>query len=121
MAATHVEPSPQSRSWLPSPFRAVEWFAPDDSSTSPRGEREGGWLPVLAPANQLRSSIPAAPVYGGATRIPAAFGSRVGQTPGGGVPYAPVADAFRMSLDSAFWIWNLGAGGSGLGTGAVQP
>ena len=63
----------------------MEWFAPDDSSTSPR-----------------------VPVYGGATRIPAAFGDRVGQTPGGGVPYAPVADAFHMNLASAFWIWNLG-------------
>lgn len=74
----------QSRSWLPPPIRAVEWFAPDDSSTSPR-----------------------VPVYGGATAIPAAFGSLVGQTPGGGVPYAPTADGYTMSLDSAFWVWNL--------------
>jgi len=74
----------QSRGWLPPPIRAVEWFAPDESSTSPR-----------------------IPAYGGATRIPPSFGSRVGQTPGAGVPYAPVADAFTMSLDSAFWVWNL--------------
>lgn len=74
----------QSRAWLPDPIKAVLWFAPDDSSTSPR-----------------------VPVYGGATRIPAAFGSQVGQTPGGGVPYAPVTDGFSMSMDSAFWIWNL--------------
>lgn len=74
----------QSRSWLPDPIKAVEWFAPDDSSTSPR-----------------------VPVYGGQTRIPASFGSRVGQTPGGGVAYAPVADGFTMSLQSAFWVWNL--------------
>lgn len=72
------------RGWMPPPFRAVEHFAPDDSGTSPR-----------------------VPVYGGATRIPAAFGSRVGQTPGGGVPYAPIADGYIMSLESAFWIWNL--------------
>ncbi len=71
----------QSRAWLPAPFQAVEWFAPDDSSTSPR-----------------------TPLYGGATRIPGAFGSRVGQTPGAGVAYAPVADAFHMSLQSAFWV-----------------
>ena len=74
----------QIRGWMPPPFRAIEWFAPDDSGTSPR-----------------------VPVYGGATRIPAAFGSRVGQTPGGGVPYAPIADGYKMSLDSAFWVWNL--------------
>ena len=75
---------PFSRGWLPDPIKAIEWFAPDDASTSPR-----------------------VPVYGGATRIPAAFGSLVGQTPGGGVPYAPVADGFTMSLESAFWVWNL--------------
>lgn len=74
----------QSRSWLPNAIKAVEWFAPDDSSTSPR-----------------------VPVYGGQTRIPAAFGHQIGQTPGGGVPYAPVTDGFTMSMDSAFWIWNL--------------
>lgn len=74
----------QSRSWLPGPIKAVSWFAPDDSSTSPR-----------------------IPTYGGATRIPAAFGSQEGQTPGGGVAYAPWTNAFTMSMDSAFWIWNL--------------
>lgn len=74
----------QSRGWLPPPIQAVIWFAPDDASTSPR-----------------------VPAYGGATRIPAPFGSLVGQTPGGGVPYAPTADGFTMSLDSAFWVWNL--------------
>jgi dipeptidase len=73
-----------SRSHLPAPIRAVSYFAPDDSSTSPR-----------------------IPVYGGITRIPASFGSLVGQTPGGGVPYAPVTDSWTMSLDSAFWVWNL--------------
>ena len=72
------------RAWLPNPIKGVLWFAPDDSSTSPR-----------------------VPVYGGATRIPASFGSLVGQTPGGGVSYAPLADGFTMSLDSAFWVWNL--------------
>ena len=75
----------QSRGWLPPPIRAVNWFAPDDASTSPR-----------------------IPVYGGATRIPAAFGHTVGQVPGGGVPYAPApVDGFTMNLASAFWIWNL--------------
>ena len=74
----------QSRGWLPAPIRAVTYFAPDDSSTSPR-----------------------TPVYGGATRIPCGFGSLVGQTPGGGVACAPVADGFTMNLNSAFWIWNL--------------
>ncbi len=74
----------QIRGWLPAPIQAVTWFAPDDAATSPR-----------------------VPVYGGASRIPAAFGSQVGQTPGGGVPYAPLADGFTMSLDSAFWVWNL--------------
>ena len=74
----------EMRGDMPPPFRAVEWFAPDDSSTSPR-----------------------VPVYGGATRIPAGFGSQAGQTPGGGVAYAPIADGFHMNMSSAFWIWNL--------------
>lgn len=72
------------RSWLPNPIKTVMWFAPDDSSTSPR-----------------------IPVYGCATAIPASFGDLVGQTPGGGVSYAPVADAYTMNLQSAFWVWNL--------------
>ena len=58
--------------------------SPDDSSTSPH-----------------------VPFNAAATRIAPSFGSLVGQTPGGGVPYAPVADGFTMSLDSAFWVWNL--------------
>lgn len=74
----------QSRNWLPDPIKAITWFAPDDSSTSPH-----------------------TPFYGCATRIAPSFGSLVGQTPGGGVPYAPVADAFTMSMDSAFWLFNL--------------
>ena len=73
-----------SRASMPDPFKAIEWFAPDDSSTSPH-----------------------VPFYAAATRIAPSFGSLVGQTPGGGVPYAPVADGFTMSLDSAFWVWNL--------------
>ena len=73
-----------SRASMPDPFKAVEWFAPDDSSTSPH-----------------------VPFYAAARRIAPSFGSLVGQTPGGGVPYAPVADGFTMSLDSAFWVWNL--------------
>jgi dipeptidase len=44
-----------SRGWLPEPIRAVSWFAPDDSATSPR-----------------------IPTYGCMTRIPASFGSLVG-------------------------------------------
>ena len=74
----------QSRGWLPAPIRALSWFAPDDSATSPR-----------------------VPTYGCATRIPPSFGSRVGQVPGAGVAYAPVADSWTMSMDSAFWVWNL--------------
>ena len=74
----------QSRGWLPAPIRAISWFAPDDSATSPR-----------------------IPTYGCVTRIPPSFGSRTGQTPGAGVPYAPIADSWTMSLDSAFWVWNL--------------
>ena len=73
-----------SRASMPDPFKAVQWFAPDDSSTSPH-----------------------VPFYAAATRIAPSFGSLVGQTPGGGVPYAPVADGFTMSMDSAFWVWNL--------------
>lgn len=74
----------QSRSWLPAPIRALFWFAPDDSSTAVR-----------------------IPLYGGATRIPASFGDRVGQEPGARVDYAVEADAYTMSMDSAFWVWNL--------------
>ncbi len=73
-----------SRSWLPTPIAALMWFAPDDSGSSPR-----------------------IPVYGCATRIPPSFGDRYGQVPGAGVPYGPDSDAFKMSLDSAFWVWNL--------------
>ena len=72
-----------SRASMPDPFKAIEWFAPDDSSTSPH-----------------------VPFYAAASRIAPSFGSLVGQTPGGGVPYAPVADGFTMSLDSAFWVWS---------------
>ena len=55
--------------------------------------------PPPPPLFNRSSTSPRVPVYGGATRIPAAFGSLVGQTPGGGVPYAPVADGFTMSMD----------------------
>eukprot|EP00746_Dinoflagellata_sp_MGD_P089058 gnl/MRDRNA2_/MRDRNA2_35178_c0_seq1.p1 gnl/MRDRNA2_/MRDRNA2_35178_c0~~gnl/MRDRNA2_/MRDRNA2_35178_c0_seq1.p1 ORF type:complete len:614 (-),score=114.84 gnl/MRDRNA2_/MRDRNA2_35178_c0_seq1:163-2004(-) len=74
----------QSRSWLPAPIRALFWFAPDDSSTAVR-----------------------IPLYGGATKIPPSFGDRVGQEPGAGVKYAVDSDAYTMSMDSAFWVWNL--------------
>ena len=74
----------QIRGWLPKPIQAIEWFAPDDSSTSPR-----------------------TPVYGGALRVPCGFASLTGQTPGAGVACAPDADGFKMNLQSAFWIWNL--------------
>eukprot|EP01116_Phalansterium_solitarium_P023150 TRINITY_DN7968_c0_g1_i1.p1 TRINITY_DN7968_c0_g1~~TRINITY_DN7968_c0_g1_i1.p1 ORF type:complete len:596 (-),score=210.33 TRINITY_DN7968_c0_g1_i1:178-1965(-) len=74
----------QSRSWMPPSLAAVMYFAPDDSSTSPR-----------------------VPFYACLTRLPASFGDRAGQLPGAGVPYAPVADGLTMSLDSAFWVWNM--------------
>lgn len=74
----------QSRSWLPAPIRALFWFAPDDSATAVR-----------------------IPLYGGATKIPPSFGDRIGQQPGAGVDYAVDGDAYTMSMDSAFWVWNL--------------
>jgi dipeptidase len=73
-----------SRPWLPAPFRALMFWAPDDSSTSVR-----------------------IPIYGGTTSIPLSFADAVGQEPGAAVAGAPVADAFQMNLDSAFWVWNL--------------
>jgi len=74
----------QSRSWLPAPLAALFWFAPDDSSTAVR-----------------------IPVYGGVTRIPPSFGGRQGQEPAAAVAYAVESDAYTMSMDSAFWVWNL--------------
>jgi len=74
----------QSRSWLPAPIRALFWFAPDDSATAVR-----------------------IPIYGGATKIPPSFGDRVGQEPASAVDYGVEADAWTMSMDSAFWVWNL--------------
>ena len=47
------------------------------------------------------------PLYGGATKIPPAYGDRRGPTPAGSVPYAVDADAMSVSLDSAFWVFNL--------------
>ena len=73
-----------SRSWLPAPISGLIWWAPDDSSTAVR-----------------------IPVYGSATRIPPSFGDRVGQVPAAAVDYAVDADAFTMSMDSAFWVYNL--------------
>jgi len=74
----------QSRSWLPAPIRALFWFAPDDSATAVR-----------------------IPLYGGATKIPPSFGDRVGQEPAAAVDYGVEGDAYTMSMDSAFWVWNL--------------
>jgi len=73
-----------SRAALAPPLRALFWFAPDDSSTAVR-----------------------IPIYGGATRIPPSYGDRAGQQPGAAVAYAVEADAYKMSLDSAFWVANL--------------
>ena len=44
---------------------------------------------------------------GGATRIPPSYGDRAGQQPGAAVAYAVDADAYKMSMDSAFWVANL--------------
>jgi hypothetical protein len=64
--------------------QALMWWSPDDSSTSVR-----------------------IPVYGGTPTIPTSFADPVGQEPGGAVATGVDADAGRMSLDSAFWVWNL--------------
>merc|ERR1712139_532747 len=74
----------QSRAWLPAPIRALFWFAPDDSATAVR-----------------------IPLYGGATRIPPSFGDPIGQEPAAAVAYGVEADAYTMSMDSAFCVWNL--------------
>ena len=74
----------QSRGWMPGPFRALFWFAPDDSSTGVR-----------------------VPLYGGVTKIPTSFADPVGQDPAARASYGVKSDAFHMSLDSAFWVWNL--------------
>ena len=47
------------------------------------------------------------PVYGVSTRIPAAWGDRVGQVPNGAVPYGVDASALHFNFDSAWWIFNL--------------
>jgi hypothetical protein len=70
--------------WMPAPLRALMWWAPDDSSTAVR-----------------------IPVWGGATSVPLSFADPVGQEPGAAVRGAVKADAYAMSLDSAFWVWNL--------------
>lgn len=46
-------------------------------------------------------------MYGGAAAIPPSFGDPVGQEPGAAVSYGAKADAFHVSLDSAFWVYNL--------------
>lgn len=72
---------------MPPPLRALQWWAPDDSASALR-----------------------VPVYGGATRVPYNFRDPVGQDPAAATPPtipAPQADAYRMSMDSAFWVWNL--------------
>jgi len=69
---------------LAPPLRALFWFAPDDSATAVR-----------------------IPLFGGVTRIPPSYGSRVGQEPAAAVSYAVDADAYTMSMDSAFWVFNL--------------
>ena len=69
---------------LPPPLRALLWWAPDDSASALR-----------------------VPVYGGATRVPYNFRDAVGQDPAAAATPAPIADAFHMSMDSAFWVWNL--------------
>ena len=74
----------QSRSWLPEAMRALFWFAPDESSTAVR-----------------------IPVYGGATQIPPSFADPLGQDPAAAASYGVKADAYKMSMDSAFWVWNL--------------
>ena len=73
-----------SRGWLPPPIRALFWFAPDDSSTAVR-----------------------IPLYGCATRIPPSYADRAGQEPAAAVAYGVEGDAYTMSLDSAFWVYNL--------------
>jgi len=74
----------QSRSWLPPPIRSLFWFAPDDSATAVR-----------------------IPLYGCATRIPPSYADPVGQEPAAAVRGAVEADAYTMSMDSAFWVANL--------------
>jgi dipeptidase len=74
----------QSRGALPYPVSALIWWAPDDSSTAVR-----------------------IPVYGAATEIPPSFADKVGQVPAAATAYGPDADAFTMTMDSAFWVWNL--------------
>jgi dipeptidase len=74
----------QSRGWLPAPIGGLIWWAPDDSSTAVR-----------------------IPVYAGSTSVPPSFGDRVGQDPAASTSDGVEADAYTMSMDSAFWIWNL--------------
>ena len=73
-----------ARRWLPLSIRALLWWAPDDSGTAVR-----------------------TPLYGGATQIPPSYGERHGPSPAGSVSYGVDADALRVSLDSAFWVFNL--------------
>merc|ERR1711865_14413 len=47
------------------------------------------------------------PIYGCITKIPASYGGRQGQEPAAAVPYAVEADSYTMSMDSAFWVYNL--------------
>lgn len=74
----------ETRVAKPMPLRGLFWFCPDDSSTAVR-----------------------APFYTSITKIPASFGDPYGQMPAAAVSYGAKADAYKMSLDSAFWVWNL--------------
>lgn len=70
-----------SRGWLPPAIGTVLWFTPDDSSTTVR-----------------------VPFYGSITDIPSSFADPVGQDPNAAVAHGPASDAFKMSLDSIFWV-----------------
>jgi len=69
---------------VPVAMATVTWWAPDDSSMALR-----------------------VPMYAAAGQVSAAFADPVGIMPHGAAPYGNPGSAVTMSLDSAFWVWNL--------------
>lgn len=69
---------------VPTQMATVTWWAPDDSSIA---------LKV--------------PMYAAARAVSPGFADPVGIMPNARAPYGSKGSGTTMSLDSAFWVWNL--------------
>ena len=78
------------------------WPPPPPPCIQPNPTRPDACVPSLPP-----SCIPSVIPLGCALRV------QVGQVPAAAVDYGVEADAYTMSMDSAFWVWNLVMNGMG--------